>query len=76
MSESNTYQIVIRGRASDRILARLQDDFVIETTEDGNTRLVGEVCDPAHLHGVINQLTSLAIEIVSITRNQHRQPNP
>lgn len=67
MNEPITYEIVIRGQASERFLARLSDDFSIDTTVGGHTRLVGEVRDPAHLHGVINQLTSLAIEIVSIT---------
>lgn len=66
MNEPTTYEIVIRGNASERILARLSDDFSIDTA-DGHTRLVGEVRDSSHLHGVINQLTSLAIEIVSIT---------
>ena len=67
MNEPTPYEIVIRGNASERILARLSDDFSIEPTPDGHTRLVGEVRDSSHLHGVINQLTSLAIEIVSIT---------
>lgn len=66
MNEPTTYEIVIRGRASERILARLCDDFSIETIAGRNARLVGEIRDPAHLHGVINQLTSLAIEIVSL----------
>jgi len=67
MNEPAIYEIVIRGRASKRMLARLEDDFSIDTTAGGNTRLVGEIRDPAHLNGVINQLTSLAIEVLSIT---------
>ena len=67
MNAPTTYEIVIRGQASERILARLTDDFSIETIAGGQTRLVGEIRDPAHLHGVINQLTSLAIDIVSFT---------
>ncbi|MGB5757900.1 MAG: hypothetical protein WBM50_13370 [Acidimicrobiales bacterium] len=67
MNELLTYEIVIRGQASERILARLSDDFSIEIIAGRHTRLVGEIRDSAHLHGVINQLTSLAIEIVSIT---------
>ncbi|MEZ5330457.1 MAG: hypothetical protein R2991_00050 [Thermoanaerobaculia bacterium] len=66
MNEPITYEIVIRGQASERFLARLSDDFSIEPTAGRNTRLVGTIRDSAHLHGVINQLTSLAIEIVSI----------
>ena len=65
-NEPTTYEIVIRGQASERILARLRDDFSIETVAGRHTRLVGEIRDPAHLHGVINQITSLAIDIVSL----------
>ena len=67
MNEPITYEIVIRGHASERLLARLSDDFSIDTSAGRHTRLVGEIRDSSHLHGVINQLTSLAIEIVSIT---------
>lgn len=67
MHEPITYEIVIRGQASERILARLYDDFSIDASAGGHTRLVGEIRDPAHLHGVINHLTSLAIDIVSLT---------
>lgn len=62
-----TYEIVIRGNATERILGALKDDFAIDTTTSGITRLTGEVRDPSHLHGVMNHLTSLAIEIVSVT---------
>ncbi len=74
MNEPTTYEIVIRGRASERILARLTDDFSIETIAGRHTRLVGEIRDPAHLHGVINQLTSLAIDIVSLTPADRHLP--
>ena len=67
MNEPTIYEIVIRGQASERFLSRLSDDFSIETVASRHTRLVGEIRDSAHLHGVLNQLTSLAIEIVSIT---------
>lgn len=66
MNEPITYEIVIRGQASERFLARLSDDFSIESTPSRQTRLIGAIRDSTHLHGVINQLTSLAIEIVSI----------
>jgi hypothetical protein len=76
MNESTTYEIVIRGQASERILTRLRDDFSINTTTGRHTRLVGVIRDSAHLHGVINQLTSLAIEIVSLTPFEPDLPNP
>ncbi|MEL7209302.1 MAG: hypothetical protein AAGK32_13885, partial [Actinomycetota bacterium] len=61
------------GAASDHDL--VDDDFVMDATDTGHTRLTGEIRDPAHLHGVLNQLTSLAIEIVSVTTTTNeRQP--
>ncbi len=74
MNEPITYEIVIRGRASERILARLSDDFSIETIAGGHTRLVGVIRDAAHLHGVVTQLTSLAIGIVSLTPFEPDRP--
>ena len=67
MSEPTTYEIVIRGRASARVLRPLLDDFICHHTDDGVTRLLGEIHDPAHLHGVLAHLTSLNAELISIT---------
>jgi len=67
MNTTATYEIVIRGHATERILGVLVDDFAIDTTTGGVTRLTGEVRDSSHLHGVMHHLTSLAIEIVSVT---------
>ena len=76
MSEPTTYEIVLRGRPSIRRLRPLLDNFTIDTSIDSVTRLVGEICDPAHLHGVVAHLTSVNLEIVSIapdrSRNEHR----
>ena len=76
VNEPITYEIVIRGRASERILARLCDDFSIETIADRDTRLVGVIRDAAHLHGVVTQLTSLAIDIVSLTPAEPDRRSP
>jgi hypothetical protein len=78
MNESITYEIVIRGQASERILGRLSDEFAIETTDAGTTRLTGPVRDAAHLNGVLAHLTSFAIDIVSFAPAESRfnnQPN-
>ena len=66
MFEPTTYEIVIRGRASARILRPLLDDFACDHAGDGVTRLIGEVHDPAHLHGVVAHLTSVNAELISI----------
>jgi hypothetical protein len=74
MNEPITYEIVIRGHASERILARLRDDFSIDTTAGRQTRLVGVIRDAAHLHGVVTHLTSLAIDIVSFAPAKPKSP--
>ena len=60
------YEIVIRGRAGERVLRPLLDDFTVDHPVDDRTRLIGVVRDPAHLHGVLAHLTSMAAEIVSV----------
>jgi len=65
MNEPVNHEIVIRGHASERVLGALCDDFAIEATDAGTTRMIGAIRDAAHLHGVVTHLTSLAINIVS-----------
>ena len=67
MNEPNTYEIVIRGHARERVLGAFRDDFAIEVTDAGTTRMTGTMRDAAHLHGVVIHLTSLAIDLVSLT---------
>ncbi len=67
MFEPTRYEIVIRGSASARVLRPLLDDFECHHTDDGVTRLIGEVLDPAHLHGVVAHLTAMNAELISIT---------
>ena len=72
MFEPTTYEIVIRGRATARLLRPLLDDFTIDNNASiGVTRLVGKVRDAAHLHGVVAHLTSVNAELISITPSQH-----
>lgn len=66
MFEPTTYEIVIRGRATARMLRPLLDDFVCDHTTDGATRLIGEIHDPAHLHGLVAHLTAMNAELISI----------
>lgn len=63
-----TYEICIRGRASRRLLRPLLDDFTIEHDGNGDTRLVGDIVDPAQLHGVLARLTELNAELISVVR--------
>ena len=61
------YEIVIRGRVSARFLRPLLGDFSVVASGATVTRLVGEVIDTAHLHGLLAHLTSVNVEIISVT---------
>ncbi|MEE8603688.1 hypothetical protein [Euzebya tangerina] len=61
------YEIVIRGHVSHRLLRPLLDDFVV-THADGRTRLTGNIVDPSQLHGVLQHLTSFALELDHVNR--------
>ena len=78
MTSAITYELVLRGRASARLLRPLLDDFVIDQSTPGCTRLVGLVLDASHLHGVLAHLTSVGIELVSVgpVVCTAEQPNP
>lgn len=74
MSTPTSYEIVLRGRPGTRLLQPFVDDFTIATgveAEVGHptdvvTRLIGDICDPAHLNGILAHLTSVNVEIISI----------
>jgi hypothetical protein len=66
MTTTTTYEIVIKGRATERFLRPLLDDFAIDHNVEGVTRLTGDVRDAAHLHGIVAHLTSVGAELVSI----------
>ena len=77
MNEPTTYEIVVKGRANARLLRPLLDDFSLTFSAgcagdgasdrvEGVTRLIGEVRDAAHLHGVVAHLTSVNVELISI----------
>ncbi len=88
MSRPTRYQIEIRGRATDRLLRPVIDEFRIEPTEVGTTRLIGLIRDASHLNGLLAHFTSLNVEIVelrqldphpsdptdAITNDQHTNP--
>lgn len=68
MSPPHTYEIVIRGRAGARLLRPFLDDFSVDRSHVGFTRLRGDVRDPAHLHGLVAHLTASNCELVSLTQ--------
>ena len=66
MNKPITYEILIRGRATERLLRPLADDFAVDHPAPGRTRLTGLIRDPAHLHGVLAHLTSVTAEVISL----------
>ena len=66
MTTATTYELVLRGRASARLLRPLLDEFTVDHSTTGVTRLVGPVIDACQLHGVLAHLTSVGVELISI----------
>lgn len=62
------YEIEIRGHASDRVLRPVIDEFTLEPTEAGTTRLTGLVRDSSHLNGLLAHFTSLNVEVIGLRR--------
>ena len=83
MSTPHRYEIEIRGRATQRLLRPVVDDFAIEVTEHDTTRLTGEIQDSSHLNGLLAHFTSMHVEVVELRRidnteitNQQKEDQP
>jgi hypothetical protein len=63
--DTATFEIVIKGRLSDPVLA-LIDGFSVVRVEAGETHLVGSVLDQAKLQGLLTLFGNLNIELVSV----------
>jgi hypothetical protein len=68
MPSPTRYEIELRGRATERVLRPVIDEFRIELTDVGTTRLVGVIRDPAHLHGLVAHFTAMNVELVAVRR--------
>lgn len=62
------YEIEIVGHASDRVLRPVIDEFTVEPTDAGTTRLVGAIRDSSHLNGLLAHFTSLNVDVVTLRR--------
>jgi hypothetical protein len=58
------YEIVVRGRLSDRSAAAFEGSTL--RSRPGETTLTGELTDQAQLYGLINRLRDLGIELISV----------
>ena len=68
MSRPTRYEIELCGRLDARVLRPVIDEFDVETTENGTTRLTGDVLDASHLHGLLAHFTSLNVQVVELRR--------
>jgi hypothetical protein len=58
------YRIVVRGELSRRY--QLAFEGMTLATGDGQTAITGPVVDQAHLHGLLDRVGALGLELVSI----------
>jgi hypothetical protein len=60
-----TYQIIVRGELSRRY--RTVFEGMTLAVGDGQTAITGPVRDQTHLHGLLDRVASLGLELVSVT---------
>jgi hypothetical protein len=61
---ATVYRIVIRGELSARYVPAFEGMTL--ATGDGQTAITGPVIDQAHLHGLLNRIGDLGLELISI----------
>jgi hypothetical protein len=61
------YEIRIRGRL-DEDWAEWFDNMNLTHTSEGQTILTGPIPDQAALHGILNRIRDLNLELISVTR--------
>jgi hypothetical protein len=67
------YDIRIQGHLADRWVARL-GGMTLTHVSDGTTLLSGEVIDQAALHGLLNQVRDLGLQLLSVTQSVPAAP--
>jgi hypothetical protein len=58
------YRIVVRSELSDRYAVAFEGMQM--ETKDGYTILTGEIIDQPHLHGILDRLNGLGLELLSV----------
>ena len=58
------YRIVVRSELSDKYAVAFEGMDM--ETKDGYTILTGEIIDQPHLHGILDRLNGLGLELVSV----------
>ena len=65
------YELVVRGELGERFAPRFEG-MRLERIR-GHTVLVGDVLDQAHLHGLIQRIQELGLELVSVNPLEPRR---
>ena len=58
------YRIVVRGELSQRYVPAF--DGMTLATGEGQTAIIGPVTDQAHLHGLLDRVGDLGLELLSV----------
>ena len=66
-SKRAIYEIRIRGRLDEDWIEWF-DEMALTHTDEGQTILAGPVPDQAALHGILNKIRNLNLELVSVTQ--------
>jgi hypothetical protein len=73
---SKAYRIVVRAELGERFAAAFEGMEVVAA--EGRTVITGEVIDQSDLHGVLDRINALGLELVSVQRvpeeNRRGQP--
>jgi hypothetical protein len=67
--EPTIYRIVVRGELSQRYLPAF-DGMALEPSH-GETAIAGPVVDQAHLHGLLDRVGDLGLELISVNVIAH-----
>jgi hypothetical protein len=63
---SSGYQIRVKGRLSDTMTGAFED--FTASVKPAETTLRGEIRDQAELHGLLDRLQSLGLELIEVKR--------
>jgi hypothetical protein len=74
VSEQASYEIRIRGRVGDPVLATFAD--LNASVRPAETILRGVIKDQAALHGLLDRIQSLGLELVEIRQVEDPQVRP
>ena len=64
---STRYEIVVAGVVGPTVLGAL-DDFELQPSTAGTSRLVGTVVDQAALQGALQRLADLRVDLIELRR--------